>query len=93
MDIALTIVALAAAVTAVGGASCHYRLNAPLLLTAVGVVASYLPFVGNVELSPDLVLVGLLPPLLYAAAIRTSLIDFRMNLRPIGLLSVGWLIT
>ena len=29
------------------------------------------------ELDPDLVLVGLLPPLLYAAAIRTSLIDFR----------------
>ena len=43
----------------------------------------------HVELTPELVLVGLLPPLLYAAAIRTSLIDFRHNLRPICLLSVG----
>ncbi len=89
MDIALTIVTLVAVVTAVGAASRHYGRSAPLLLTAVGVAASYLPFVGDVELSPDLVLIGLLPPLLYAAAIRTSLVDFRRNLRPIGLLSVG----
>ena len=89
MDIALTIVALVAVVTAVGAASRRYRLSAPLILSIVGVGASYLPFVGTVELSPDLVLIGLLPPLLYAAAIRTSLLDFRMNLRPIGLLSVG----
>ncbi len=34
-------------------------------------------------------LVGLLPPLLYAAAIRTSLVDFRANRRPIALLSIG----
>ena len=34
-------------------------------------------------------LIGLLPPLLYAASIRTSLIDFRANRRPIALLSVG----
>ena len=34
-------------------------------------------------------LIGLLPPLLYAAAIRTVLIDFRANRRAILLLSVG----
>jgi monovalent cation/hydrogen antiporter len=47
------------------------------------------PFIPRVELTAELVLFGLLPPLLYAAAIRTSLIDFRHNMRPIGLLSVG----
>jgi len=38
------------------------------------------------------VLLGLLPPLLYSAAIRTSLVDFKRNKRPIGLLSVGLVI-
>ena len=38
---------------------------------------------------PGVVLIGLLPPLLYAAAIRTSLVDFQANRRAIMLLSVG----
>jgi len=55
----------------------------------LGIAVSYLPIIDPVRITPDLILVGLLPPLLYAAAVRTSLIDFRANLRPIGLLSVG----
>src|SRR4051795_448866 len=62
---------------------------APFLLILVGVAASYVPFVPDVELSKDVVLFGLLPPLLYAAAQSTSLIDFKANRRPILLLSVG----
>jgi CPA1 family monovalent cation:H+ antiporter len=62
---------------------------APFLLIVVGIAASYVPFVPDVELSPDVVLFGLLPPLLYAAAQGTSLVDFRVNQRPILLLSVG----
>ena len=42
-----------------------------------------------VELSEEVVLFGLLPPLLYAAAQGTSLVDFNANRRPILLLSVG----
>ena len=37
----------------------------------------------------DVVLFGLLPPLLYAAAQQTSLVDFNANRRPILLLSIG----
>ncbi|MGI9084193.1 MAG: Na+/H+ antiporter [Aeromicrobium sp.] len=48
-----------------------------------------MPFIPDVELTPEIVLVGLLPPLLYASAIRTSLVDFTANKRPIALLSVG----
>ena len=44
------------------------------------------------ELDPDLVLIGLLPPLLYAAAIRTSLVDISANRRAIGFLAVGLVI-
>ena len=43
-------------------------------------------------MTPELVLIGLLPPLLYSAAIRTSLVDFREHKRAIMLLSVGLVI-
>ena len=67
-------------------------LAAPLLLTVVGIGVGYLPGVPLIEVDREIVLLGLLPPLLYAAAIRTSLIDLRANLRGIALLSVGLVI-
>ena len=92
MDVAITALALVATVTAVAGLARRVNLSAPLLLTLVGLVASFLPFVPEVHLSSEVVLVGLLPPLLYAAAIRSSLVDFKENRRPIGFLSVGLVI-
>ncbi len=92
MDVAVELVALVAVVTLVSGASRRLPLPAPLLLTLVGLLASYVPGVPQVELSPEVVLIGFLPPLLYAAALNTSLIDFRRNARPIALLSVGLVI-
>jgi len=89
VHVALEMVALVTVVAAVAAAARRLGISAPLLLTVVGVVASYLPFVPRVELTAEVVLVGFLPPLLYAAAIRTSLVDFRRNRRAIGLLSVG----
>jgi CPA1 family monovalent cation:H+ antiporter len=85
----LEIVGLVIAVAVVAGASRRYGWPAPVLLVAAGVVASYVPGVPRVEIDPDVILVGLLPPLLYAAAIRTSLVDFRANRQAIALLSVG----
>jgi Na+/H+ antiporter len=89
---ALGLVVLATTVVVFAGLARRFGLSAPLVLTVVGVVASYLPGVPEVVIEPELVLVGLLPPLLYAAAIRTSLVDFRRNVRPIALLSVGLVI-
>ena len=89
MDVAIAMLALVATVTLVAGLARWRDLHAPLLLTAVGVAGSFLPFVPQVRLNPELVLVGLLPPLLYATAIRSSLIDFKANRRAIGMLSVG----
>jgi CPA1 family monovalent cation:H+ antiporter len=74
VHVALNLVILAVVVTAFSELASRYRISAPLLLVVVGVVASYVPFVPDVELSPELVLVGFLPPLLYAAALRTSLL-------------------
>lgn len=88
----VAVVTMLAVVILVSAASRRLPLPAPLFLTVVGVIASFLPGVPDFELSPELVLIGFLPPLLYAAALKTSLIDFRRNVRPIALLSVGLII-
>ncbi|MFC6243369.1 Na+/H+ antiporter [Knoellia sp. GCM10027112] len=89
VDLAFTLLAVVATVTAVAGLSRRVGVSAPLVLIVTGVVGSYLPFLPEPRLSSEVVLVGLLPPLLYAAAIRTSLVDFRDNKGVIGSLSVG----
>src|SRR6185369_10361415 len=89
MEVAAWLAALVAVSTAVAALAARFGFSEPLALTVVGFAASFLPGVPHVELTPELVLAGLLPPLLYTAAIRTSLVDFRANKRPIMLLSVG----
>jgi Na+/H+ antiporter len=89
VEIAFELVALAIVVLAGTALAERVRFPAPLALIVVGVAASYLPGLPTVHLSSDVVLLGLLPPLLYAAAIQTSLVDFNANRRPILLLSVG----
>ncbi len=89
MHLVLTLVGIVATVIVVAGVCSKLDLPTPLVLIAVGVIGSYLPFVPDVALEPEVVLFGLLPPLLYAAAIQTSLVDFNANRRAILLLSVG----
>ncbi len=92
MHVAAGIVALVAVVTLVSAVSRRFVFPAPLVLVVVGLVASYLPGVPTVHLKPEIVLVGFLPPLLYSAALNTSLLDFKRNIRPIAFLSVGLVI-
>ena len=66
------------------------RFSAPLLLMLVGIGISFVPFINEPRLTPEMILLGFLPPLLYAAAIRTSVIDFRANKRSIGACRWGW---
>jgi CPA1 family monovalent cation:H+ antiporter len=89
VEVAVLLVALAVSVLTFTALAGRLDFPAPLLLIAVGVVASYLPGVPEIHLEPEVVLLGLLPPLLYAAAIQTSLVDFNANRRAILLLSVG----
>ena len=89
MDIALFLVVLTIGVLTVTALSERMNFPPPLALIAAGVAASYVPGVPEVRLEAEVVLLGLLPPLLYATAIQTSLVDFNANRRPILLLSVG----
>ncbi|CAM2894682.1 Na+/H+ antiporter [Skermania piniformis] len=89
MDYAGGIVLLVATATAIAALARSVGLSEPFALTVAGMIGSYLSFVPEVHIEPEVVLLGVLPPLLYTAAINTSLIDFRANIRPILLLSVG----
>ncbi|ANJ27299.1 cation:proton antiporter [Agromyces aureus] len=61
----------------------------PLLLVIVGIFASLLPFVPDVEIDPELILAGVLPPLLYSASVSMPTMEFRREFSAIGGLSVG----
>jgi monovalent cation/hydrogen antiporter len=88
VDVALSILGIVATVLVVTAVADRLDFSAPLLLIVVGIGASFIPGLTPPELTPELVLLGLLPPLLYATAIRTSVIDFRANKRAILSLSV-----
>ena len=67
----------------------RFGLSSPLILVLVGLIACQIPGVPELELDPDLVLFVVLPPLLYSAALDSSYLALRSNLRPIGFLAVG----
>ncbi|MFF3729720.1 Na+/H+ antiporter [Streptomyces sp. NPDC002476] len=91
MDV-LPLVALVAASAAVAGAARRTPVPAPLLLVTVGLIASYVPGVPSYTLDADIVLPLMLPPLLYTAAVDSSYLDLRANMRPVALLSVGYVL-
>lgn len=82
-------VVLLALVALVSGLARRLGLLRPILLLVVGIALSYVPFVLNIDLDPDLVLEGILPLLLYVAAIQISVPAFRRNRGPIGWLAFG----
>ncbi|MFE2877235.1 Na+/H+ antiporter [Streptomyces roseus] len=88
----LPLVALVAGSAIVAGAARWTRVSAPLLLVAAGLMASYVPGVPSYALDPHIVLPLLLPPLLYTAAVDSSYLDLRANMRPVALLSVGYVL-
>lgn len=89
---ALPLLLLVAGSAAVAGAARRTPVPAPLLLVAVGLAVSYLPGVPEYTLDPDVILPLLLPPLLYTAATDSSYLDLRAQLRPVALLSVGYVL-
>lgn len=92
MEAALFVVGIVAVVVAVSSIAGRLGTSAPLLLTLIGIIIGFLPGVPLIEIDREIVMLGLLPPLLYAAAIRTSLIDLRANVRGIAMLSVALVI-
>ena len=88
MEIGL--ISIIAVIVLITGSIIGSRIGvaAPLILILLGIGIGYLPFMPSVIVSPEIILVGVLPPLLYAAAVNVPLIDFRRNFRPVIGLSV-----
>lgn len=89
---ALPLVALVAVSAATAGLARRTPVPAPLLLVALGLIGAYLPGVPTYTLDAHIVLPLLLPPLLYTAAVDSSYLDLRANIRPVALLSVGYVL-
>ena len=60
-----------------------------ILLLLAGIALAFVPGMPTPELPPELILLLVLPPLIYSAAVAMSWREFKFNLRPIVLLSVG----
>jgi CPA1 family monovalent cation:H+ antiporter len=86
VEIVLLLVVLATAVAA----SAHWlRLPAPSLLVVAGVLVGLLPGVPEVRVSPEIVSLVVLPPLLYAAAEDLPWRELRTVWRPVTALAFG----
>ncbi|MFG2377920.1 Na+/H+ antiporter [Streptomyces sp. NPDC048504] len=91
MDV-MPLLLLVAGSAVVAAAARRTPVPAPLLLVAVGLVVSYVPGVPDYTLDPEVVLPLLLPPLLYTSATDSSYLDLRAQVRPVALLSVGYVL-
>jgi CPA1 family monovalent cation:H+ antiporter len=66
----------------------RFGVAAPLMLVLVGIGISLLPFVEPIEIEPEVVLAGMLPLLLYSAAVNTPIMEFRRDLPTISIFAV-----
>jgi monovalent cation/hydrogen antiporter len=86
VEATLALVVLAIAVASVAE---RLRTPAPSLLVLVGLGVGYLPGIPQTHVSPLLVTLGVLPPLLFSSAQQISLVELRAVWRPVAVLAVG----
>ena len=84
-----TLLLLLAVLAVVALAARRLKTAPSVLLVVAGVILAFVPGLPRIELAPELVLLGMLPPLIYSAGVAMSWREFRFNLRPIGLLAIG----
>ncbi len=79
-------VVLVCVVTAVGQRA---NIAGPLILVVLGLLMAVAPFIPNLQpIDPEWILIGVLPPLLYSAAVQLPAVEFRRDFTPIAGLSV-----
>jgi NhaP-type Na+/H+ or K+/H+ antiporter len=86
----LTIIAIVSvvAIVAVAAVSQRIAVAAPLSLVVVGIALSFLPGLPKIQVDPEWILAGALPPLLYATAVHMPAHDFRRDFKAIAGLAV-----
>lgn len=93
MDYALVAIIGVLSIVAVSVLGPRVGVAPPLLLVVVGVAISLTPGVPAIELNPEVILAGVLPPLLYSSAVSMPTMDFRRDFRAIAGLSVVLVVT
>ena len=86
LEVVLGLLLAVAALTMLGR---KVPVPTPILQVLGGLLLALIPGLPQVRLSPDIIFLVFLPPLIYPAALFTSWRDFQQNLRPIVLLAVG----
>src|ERR1043166_183025 len=84
----ITLVLLLCSV-AVGWIPRHFNFPYPIALVIGGGALGFWDRLPEFPFDPEFILVLVLPPILYQAALLTSWRDFKGKLRPIGLLAIG----
>jgi CPA1 family monovalent cation:H+ antiporter len=87
MEWALFGVVAIVSIVAAGAFANKLGVAAPLLLIVLGVGFSFIPGAPT-TVPPEIILAGLLPPILYSAAVNVPVMDFRRNFSSIFGLSV-----
>src|SRR6266404_8363429 len=74
---------------ALGWVARHFKFPYPIALVIGGGALGFVPRLPQLEFDPQFLLVLVLPPILYQAALLTSWHEFKANLRTISLLAIG----
>ena len=77
---------------ALGWVARHFKFPYPIALVIGGALLGFVPRLPQLQFDPQFLLVLVLPPILYQAALLTSWHEFKANARPIGLLAIGLVI-
>src|ERR1044072_1847543 len=67
---------------ALGWVARHFRFPYPIALVIGGAALGFVPRLPQLEFDPQFLLVLVLPPILYQAALLTSWHEFKANIRP-----------
>lgn len=87
-ELSLLTVGVLVLVVAIAMLAGRLGIATPLILVVVGIGISYIPGVPLISIDPEIILLGVLPPILYGAAVNVPVIDLRRNIGPISALSV-----
>lgn len=87
-ELLVVMVSALAVIAAAAVVGPRLGIASPLVLVAIGVAASFVPFVGTVHIPPEWILEGVLPPLLYSSAVSMPAMNFRREFGAISGLSV-----
>jgi CPA1 family monovalent cation:H+ antiporter len=89
MNIALVVVVLMCATTALALVAKRINVPFPVAFVLGGAALAFVPNLPPVHLDPNWIFLLVLPPLLFSGGWSTDYVEFKRNRRAIGLLAIG----